>query len=53
MFALMPAGHDDQPGQIDYMYSLRVIDTGWTKEQKHQAIDWFAKASTWRGPCPR
>jgi putative heme-binding domain-containing protein len=49
ILALMPAGTDDQPGQIDYMYSLRVIDRGWTKPQKQQMIDWFAKASMWRG----
>jgi putative heme-binding domain-containing protein len=49
VLALMPRGNDDQPGQIDYMYSLRVIDQGWTKAQKQQMIDWFAKASMWRG----
>jgi putative heme-binding domain-containing protein len=46
---LMPTGEEDQPGQIDYVYSLRVIESGWTKEQKQQVIDWFAKASKWRG----
>ena len=46
---LMPEGDADQPGQIDYMYSLRVVDEGWTAEQKQQAIEWFAKASEWRG----
>jgi putative heme-binding domain-containing protein len=49
ILALVPNGEDDQPGQIDYVYSLRVIDSGWTKEQKQQIIDWFAKASKWRG----
>jgi putative heme-binding domain-containing protein len=49
ILALLPAGEDDQPGQIDLMYSLRVLDTGWTQQQKQQAIDWFAKASKWRG----
>ena len=46
---LIPKGDDDQPGQIDYVYSLRVIDSGWTKEQKQQVVAWFAKASKWRG----
>jgi putative heme-binding domain-containing protein len=46
---VIPRGNDDQPGQIDYVYSLRVIDEGWTKEQKQQIVDWFAKASKWRG----
>ena len=49
ILAIMPKGDEDQPGQIDLMYSLRVIDTGWTAAQKQQAIDWFAKASRWRG----
>jgi len=49
ILAVMPKGDEDQPGQIDYMYSLRVIDAGWTSAQKEQAIDWFAKASKWRG----
>ena len=46
---LIPKGDVDQPGQIDLMYSLRAIDAGWTTAQKQQAIDWFARASKWRG----
>ena len=49
ILAIVPKGEDDQPGQIDLMYSLRVLDTGWTKEQKQQVIDWYAKAAKWRG----
>jgi putative heme-binding domain-containing protein len=49
ILAVIPKGDVDQPGQIDYMYALRTIDTGWTPGQKKQAIDWFAKASKWRG----
>jgi putative heme-binding domain-containing protein len=49
ILAIMPRADEDQPGQIDLMYSLRVIDKGWTSGQKQQAIDWFAKASRWRG----
>ena len=49
ILAIMPKGDDDQPGQIDLMYSLRAIDTGWTTAQKQQAIDWFARAAKWRG----
>jgi putative heme-binding domain-containing protein len=49
ILALMPGGDDDQPGQIDYVYSLRAIDNGWTKDQKRQITGWFAKASKWRG----
>jgi putative heme-binding domain-containing protein len=46
---LVPRGEDDQPGQIDYVYSLRAIDRGWTSDQKRQIVEWFAKASKWRG----
>ena len=49
IFAIMPKGDEDQPGQIDLMYSIRAIDAGWTPVQKQQAIDWFARASKWRG----
>ena len=49
ILAILPKGDEDQPGQIDLMYSLRVVDRGWAREQKQQAIDWFAKASGWRG----
>jgi putative heme-binding domain-containing protein len=49
IFAIMPKGDEDQPGQIDLMYSVRVLDKGWTNDQKRQAIEWFAKASKWRG----
>ena len=49
ILALIPKGEDDQPGQIDYVYALRVVDSGWTPAQKQQIVDWFAKASKWRG----
>jgi putative heme-binding domain-containing protein len=49
ILAVMPQGNDDQPGQIDFMYALRVIDTGWTPAEKQQLIAWFGKASKWRG----
>ena len=49
ILAIMPKGDVDQPGQIDLMYALRTIDGGWTSDQKQRAIDWFARASKWRG----
>jgi putative heme-binding domain-containing protein len=49
ILAVIPAGNVDQPGQIDYAYALRALDTGWTMPQKQQMIDWFAKSSKWRG----
>jgi putative heme-binding domain-containing protein len=45
----MPQGETDQPGQISYMYALRMIDQGWSPAQKQQLIAWFGKASKWRG----
>ncbi len=49
IFAVMPPGDEDQPGQIDLMYSLQVIDSGWASNEKERAISWYAKASKWRG----
>ena len=49
ILAVMPKGNEDQPGQIDYMYALRVIDRGWSPADVKITTDWFAKASKWRG----
>ncbi|MBL8179473.1 MAG: HEAT repeat domain-containing protein [Bryobacterales bacterium] len=35
--------------QIHYVYCLRTIKSGWTKEQKQKLIAWFPKAAKWRG----
>ncbi len=49
ILAVVPKGEVDQPGQISYMYALRMLDKGWTAAQKQLAIDWYAKSSRWRG----
>jgi putative heme-binding domain-containing protein len=49
ILSAMPKGNEDQPGQIDYMYALRMVNRGWTSAQKQQLIDWFAKSAKWRG----
>jgi putative heme-binding domain-containing protein len=49
ILAVMPKGDADQPGQIDFLYALRVLETGWTKAQKQEVIDRYARASKWRG----
>jgi len=49
LLAAMPQGEENQPEQIEYIYALRTIRTGWTSAQKRQVIDWFAKAQDWRG----
>jgi putative heme-binding domain-containing protein len=49
ILGVVPKGNEDQPGQIDYMYALRMVNKGWTSAQKQQLIDWFAKSSKWRG----
>ncbi len=49
ILAIVPKGDEDQPGQIDLMYSLMNVDRGWTSDQKQRAMDWFARASRWRG----
>ena len=45
----MPSGDSYQPLQIFYVYALRAIPNGWTREQKVQLINWFEKATSWRG----
>ena len=37
ILAIVPEGDEDQPGQIDLMYSLRVIDTGWTRSKSSRS----------------
>jgi putative heme-binding domain-containing protein len=49
VLAVMPKGDVDQPGQIDYMYALREIDSGWSSAQKDQVMAWFGTSSKWRG----
>ena len=50
ILAVMPKGDDDQPGQIDYMYALRVIDQGWTRGREEAGRSTGSrKASKWRG----
>ncbi|MCC7044336.1 MAG: c-type cytochrome [Acidobacteria bacterium] len=49
VLAVIPDGDNDQPGQIGYMYALRMIDGGWSDAEKKQMIAWFGRASKWRG----
>lgn len=45
----LPDGDDKRQLQIHYVYALRVIQDGWTAEQKRQLVAWFQKARNWRG----
>ena len=49
ILAAMPDDDTNPKLQLHYVYALRTMKTGWTKPQKAQLTDWFAKASTWRG----
>ena len=49
ILAAMPADDTNPKLQLHYVYALRAMKTGWTKPQKAQLTEWFAKASTWRG----
>jgi putative heme-binding domain-containing protein len=49
ILAAMPKGDESQQLQLHYVYVLRTMREGWTKEQKTQLIDWFQTATTWRG----
>jgi putative heme-binding domain-containing protein len=35
--------------QMHYVYCLRTIKNGWTKDQKLKLMNWFPKAAKWRG----
>jgi putative heme-binding domain-containing protein len=35
--------------QMEYVYALRTITTGWTPAQKEKLLDWFDRATKWRG----
>jgi len=45
----MPAGEQNKPLQIHYVYCLRTIRDGWTAAQKQALTAWFEKAQHWRG----
>jgi putative heme-binding domain-containing protein len=49
ILAAMPPGDTNQPLQIHYVYALRAIATGWKPEEHAQLMDWYARATTWRG----
>ncbi|MCI0380516.1 MAG: c-type cytochrome [Gemmataceae bacterium] len=38
-----------QEEQIDYALSLRIVKSGWTKEEREKYFNWFHKAATYRG----
>jgi putative heme-binding domain-containing protein len=38
-----------QEEQIDFAKSLRMLETGWTPEQRRRYFSWFLKAGTFKG----
>lgn len=49
ILAQLRSDENDPPLQIHYVYCLRTIKSGWTKEQKQKLVNWFPKAAKWRG----
>ncbi|MBI1355627.1 MAG: hypothetical protein GC160_14915 [Acidobacteria bacterium] len=49
ILAAMPQGEDNKLLQIHYVYCLRALQEGWTREQDDELITWFEKARNWRG----
>jgi putative heme-binding domain-containing protein len=43
------AAKDDRPQQIHYFYCIRVIDKGWTPEQKSSLAAWYDGTQSWQG----
>jgi putative heme-binding domain-containing protein len=38
-----------QEEQIDYVFALRTVKSGWTKQQREDYFNWFFKAAAFRG----
>ncbi len=49
VLAAMPAGNDNQPLQLHYLYALRTVRQGWTTAQKTAVADVLGRGSRWRG----
>lgn len=49
ILAAVPAGDDNQPLQLHYLYALRAVKSGWTPEQKVALAELLGRASNWRG----
>jgi putative heme-binding domain-containing protein len=43
------AGAPTQEEQLEYLKSLRVLQKGWTLQQRSQYFDWFQKAARYKG----
>jgi putative heme-binding domain-containing protein len=49
LLSAMPAGNDNQELQLQYLYGLRMIEQGWTTEQKTRLAEILGRAAKWRG----
>src|SRR5439155_4974553 len=38
-----------QEEQIEYIFSLRTVKSGWTRKQREEYFNWFHKGATYRG----
>ncbi len=49
ILAAIPKGNEKQELQLQYLYALRMIKSGWTSDQKTQLAEVLGRASKWRG----
>ena len=49
ILAAFPAGNENQPLQLHYLYALRTLKQGWTPTQKAQLAEIMGRAAKWRG----
>lgn len=49
LMAALKASKDDRPQQIHYFYCLRLINDGWTPEQKQDLLAWYESTRSWTG----
>jgi putative heme-binding domain-containing protein len=49
LLAAIEASKGDPQQQIHYFYCLRLLNDGWTKEQKANLARWYESTRTWTG----
>src|SRR5262249_6806066 len=49
LFQALLADTKDRPQQIHSFYCLRLLDEGWTAEQKSALLAWYDATKTWTG----
>jgi putative heme-binding domain-containing protein len=49
ILSAFPKGETDQPQQIHYLYALRAVKDGWTRQDRVRALGMVERVAAWRG----